>query len=164
MNQKLIKTEKAELLVLDLPKGATNVKEVYQGRLSYVISPRNGYLQTFVFDTQDYWQPLGFLHEVSEEQWEEVLEYVQPHNMCLYADYNYKPTRLRATNYFNNARQSGLSLIEANVSLKNPYGLQKQFLHGEQGMSNEEFDKRVSEWQEAEQNVFHNPFILVKKD
>lgn len=78
-----------------------------------------------------------------------------------YPDGSHKNFDTKDECYAHALKMELLSLIESEVCLKNPYGNEKQFYYGEQGMTNEEFDEKVTQYKSAEEQVFHNPILFV---
>ena len=165
---KIIETQKARLLVVGgLPEDA---REMAHGRplinsmISYKSSIDNyKYTAIVPIPTAD-WRLLGKLSEITEEQWKGIVE---THPVVGGFGY-YKDT---VPSFFNTASMAGLSLIESEVCLKNPHGEQPKLSSYSQGdmFSFEDNESNAaafacdfSEWQAAEEQVFHNPILFVE--
>lgn len=155
MKTKTITTAKAELLVVDLPEDTDKRSPEVDGKVFCFctgISPNHCNEERLL--PPGNWQPLGFLHEVSEKQWKGIVEeHYWDWNLGGYLNYENPDDR---TVLCGTATASGLSLIEANVLLENP---NKKRIFNPEDFNQDEYD----EYMEAETKVFRNPYLLLKK-
>jgi len=155
MKHKIILTSHAEILVVELPEDAHNFRMV-NGNLCYdcLIAP-----EPFTIPEGD-WQPLNFLGKISEEQAQRLVD--KEGNR--YYDYEGNTFLYKDTVFKDAALQSLHSLIEANVLMKNPFG-DKEPEFEDTGDIEGDYNywaNKVTEWQEAEDSVFHNPHYFFK--
>lgn len=140
MNQKLITTDKATILLLMLPEGASNIGTELKylpdrTRILYW-DGKNKWNSSFHIDGN--WQPLGFANEVSEEVAKEVVD-------------NDKATGKMFTNYLN----KNWVLFTALPALHSLLQANKVYLENLDGT---EPENRL-EWENTQQNT-GNWYIL----
>lgn len=154
---KIIETPKALVLVVDMPTDAINAI-VDEGHLSVFHKSQHIFHHEI---PQGNWQLLGKLSEITEEQWKGIVEDVEPASLGLFPDYNFKPNRLKAVSWCSSATESGLSLIESEVMLKNPLGDKEPEDIPDLGAFTHYQRNKWKQWQAAEDQVFHNPHLFV---
>lgn len=158
---KIIETEKAKLLVIGgLPDDTKGVC-IYDGDLNWQ-SEKGSRIEEI---PNGNWQLLGKLPEITEEQWDEIVEgWNTPTGgddyQETYQNYYIKSDEDYRDNYhFYTATESGLSLIEANCKLRNESSHPSEI---EPTIRNH-FDKLAKEWNNEQSQVFTNPIIFVSK-
>lgn len=150
----ILSTSKARVLVADMPMDAFGIA-IYDGDINWMDS--NGHRIEEV--PNGNWQLLGKIESITEEQWKGIVDIDYAGGYIGGSELNSKREKTAWIEVFSTASEAGLSLIESEVCLKNPHGNEKQFYYGEQGMTNEEFDKKVTQYKSAEEQVFHNPHL-----
>ncbi|WP_018629226.1 hypothetical protein [Niabella aurantiaca] len=176
MKHKLIETEKARVLIVDLPAGVKNVilefdEETKWPWISYVLNGTGHNIPLYCKEpiNPGTWLPAGKLGEVPEEVAELIVE--SSYSVCRNPGIQYK-------NYFpeNNggpgfsiARWSLESLVRANVNLRNPLGdkppkasclIGGMELLVRDSFSNQLNRSRHQAWQAEEETVFKKPFLF----
>lgn len=102
---KLIDTDKCKLLAVMVPEYGWDFRVDYGNRvvLSFACINEPDAIKL----PEGNWQILGLSTELTEEQWSEIVKYVGL-PWCAYKDYRSN------SNWFSTAKESGLSLLEAN--------------------------------------------------
>lgn len=149
MKTKLIQTGKATILVVDLPKGA---KDIYLGNVDdfandedFHIVPNLNYTSSNGIShaiplPEIKWSILGFADQLTEEQI--INLYVIPNDLPRIYEFHYQ-------HFFN-------SLLKSNgiVTVNPPIA-----------SIGEEFEQENTvEWQQAQQELWTNPVVLLKND
>lgn len=114
------------------------------------------------------WEMLGHYKELSEEQWKGIVEDSQVYDpnghpyepITAYKDY-------LSGNWVVTATESGLSMIESEVLLRNPYEKPRIDNYRDNGrwiyeFADADYENELSNWQAAEDQVFHNPILFVE--
>lgn len=158
MKQHTIKTNKAEILIVDLPEGWKFVPGKTENRFegpytsTSVAGEHIGRQKVFYLPHGD-WQLLGKLEDVSEDVADSIVEWFETEQY--YKNYLHEGWISDIS-----AKESFKSLIESEISLQNPHGEKPDILRdSENSWSLEQYQA----WQAAEEKVFHNPIILLKK-
>lgn len=153
MNQKLIKTEKATILLLMLPEDAKYI-DVRNGVVYYDTDFKEG---EFTLLPQGNWQPLGFTKEVGEEVAKEVVGRDKRGFKYYWKDNGFVPRGFNSV--FETALEAFHSLLQANeVYLVNPYGKTKPYYDLDEATM---YEYELEQWQQAQQNT-GNWYILKK--
>lgn len=141
LKTKLITTDKARLLVVGgLPGNAENMN---------------------ITDCDDNWQLLGKLHEISEEQWDSIIDepfWEDDHAYIVYKDYT-EPSQTKdlwTGGILHTATESGLSLIEANCKLRNN-------VPPPDPDDGEYYDAIDENYEHEQESVFTNPVVFIEK-
>lgn len=170
---KLIKTDKAEILVLGgLPE---NIKKMG------IISARDetGHCQSFRWVTSEVylpkdsiesgirlhaeeitlpegkWQTLGSLYEITDNQWESVLSKEKDGRYKMHIHFPLKDIP-GCIPLASNIMLSGIGLVAANCKLRNKYGgTSHTHANGYPKYANQ-----VLAWKSEQEKVFTNPFLL----
>lgn len=148
MKHKIISTQKAEILVIELPEGATNVmvwsrnedKTIHDIRYQINHTVKK-HLERINIAPGD-WQPLTFDEPTAQKLFRFEHHSCSPHK-C-WED----PTHPKVFPPFDTALESLKSLIDVNVNRENIYDTG--------GM------KYSVIWQQAEESTFHNPHYFFK--
>lgn len=179
MKQQLITTEKATILVVDLPEGAINPYMKYnpyhsRWTIQYKLPDQPGFTcsgsSVLLFKDfggrknypkQGELELLGKTFELSEHDWKRIVEsseyydpHAQPYPIPCFKDY--------VDNVWKwEAYQSGLSLLTANKVFKeNPFA---PIPHRGLYIHEYEYLVDMDYWKEAEQHVFRNAYTLIKR-
>lgn len=147
--QKLIKTAKAEILVIGgLPEDAI-IGLIKHGGMVYRVPVLVGEPLRYIVDLPPgKWQPLGFLDNIPEDVAKELV----PVKARVFNGPTAYESFDKKIDWFWKATESLHSLVGANCLLKNPLGHCPV-------TTNEDF---INKWFEEEDKVFTNPFLLVK--
>lgn len=150
-----IKTDKKEILVLDVPENAKNIivrQNDHQSDAWYDIDD----VSQIVNLPNGKWQYIGSPSKVTEKQWRGIVDYPV-----------YWSTLTKQ--YEGNATESGLSLLKSHgVILENPYqkpSRQKTFTGGVLGDvkgSMSVYRMLYDKWKQAQEQVWSNPQIFIK--
>lgn len=173
MKQKTIVTSKVEMLVVDLPVDAKNVRVGAFDNI-YFDSKSQGWDGYDLIETPEgNWKHLGKATELTEEDWNGIVDYNECPDPFLgkIKFYQKYPDSLN-DNFVNTATESGLSLLKANgVVLENEFGdepkLQEtvpQHMLDKGYGSNDYVDQLYDghQWQEAESKVWNNAHLFIK--
>lgn len=157
---KIIETPKAKILVVGgLPEDAM-IKQAVRGKLNIQV---NSFTDITIYKYNippGNWQLLGKLNEITEDVANELVD--NPNENGDYCDYVYDPDE----SYWQTetAKESLLSLVEANVKMKNKYGNEPPSASEMfDGVSNMEHADNFEAWQAEEETVFTNPIIFIEK-
>lgn len=170
MKSHLITTGKATILAVDLPEGAKIISVDNEYGVCTYFEPKQ---RGGMFDLPPgEWEPLGLLNEISEEVAERLVD-----NECFGRSgglkSGYRNYRSGKYDWFGTATESLNSLIASEVCLVNPLGEKppkaicmiggmELLVRG--SMTYELNAQRLGRWREAEEKVFKNPIILLKKN
>lgn len=103
---------------------------------------------------QGNWQLLGISTELTEEQWRDLVSF----HIFAYKDY-----KTTAIYKFKTAKESGLSLLEANGCFSvNPYGdMPPDETSTPLSWNSEGLEADIKKWQQAQENT--GPRLILKK-
>lgn len=149
---KIIETGKCKLLAVMVPEGAT--KHLYIPKINTVAffnEDSKGRVVTesvkFTFLSEGNWQLLGLSTELTEEQWRDVVEETTFGNNIIPIFRNYNRPLPQWTFACATAKESGLSLLEANqIYSVNPYDAPVSFIP-------QKHEEAYKKWSEAESNT-----------
>lgn len=145
-----IKTEKATLLVVDLPLATTKITEVSSfpnnGVYFNFIDKDGSYesgLKSGMIKTDYKVKHLGKVSEITEEEWKGIVDSFELFNNINVGYKNY----YQDEPVMDNATESGLSLLKANGIL----------------LQSKNTPLLSSSWMEAQQKVWYNPHVFIKR-
>lgn len=159
MKQKVIKTDKSTLLVIEVSEVTRNVV-LFTNEIGYYADGKNKYTKL----PQGNWQLLGRLPDITENEWKVVVDDYD--NGYFYYPDGYKDTCDTAT-------ESGLSLLQANeVYFDNPFGDEPKITSGEYDdngfgdIDKYQFKRDLKSWQEAQSKVWdkERTYLFIKVD
>ena len=153
MKHKIINTNKADILVIELPEEATNAHLSSQGRcrLYYETSKTKDLTRYDELIVNIMWQPLIF-NEITAEK---IVDKQIIEGVSLYP--------VSSERYFMTALESLQSLIEVNVQKVNPYqdDWDELCTWGHGGFA-KDGKTELELYSEAEKSVFRNPYYFYK--
>lgn len=187
MKTKLIEISKARIILCDIAESNKPYSVLNSGLKSFLWCKRTNLRGMITYDLpQGNWQLLGFLKDLTEEQKEMIVERIpveeipSPYNDMqgglhfAWTDYE----NLGENGYsgfqgdsgcFGNVLDSFYSLLKANeIYLENPLGKkphqqEERFITKPHNLCmTDVWKKSYKEWQEAEENVFGNPVVLIE--
>lgn len=173
----IFETPKARVLVVGgLPEDARDLKigsttfKTYIRWIDFELQLRP--IDCIPIEQGDNWQLLGRLHEITEEQWKGIVDSLD----SFYREYSsISFDWYDSGDFTETATESGLSLIQSEVLLKNPYekpdlNKYRRNAYDDDGklmsstwideFSETDWINEDSNWQAAEDQVYHNPVIF----
>jgi hypothetical protein len=163
MRTQIIQTAKAKLLVVDAPSGADKINMPSQRSINYRRGRYNG--KETIQLPEGKWSLLGTVKEMTEEQAEMIVEeYVNQYlrERGIAETTKYKNYSAPTSTQFTLAKYSFLSLLRANgVVMENPLGVNRPTLILDNGAGAIKSRIFLSDWNEAQKQVWSNPVILV---
>lgn len=165
---KIIETPKARVLVADMPIRTNDYSTALPGCVTYAYWDNGERKGGSVVIPPGNWQLLGKLSEITEEQWKRIVGSVsilKDKSDERYMNYRFSD-EIAYGDCFRTATESGLSLIESEVCLKNPHGKKPAKCANWNKTCLEErqlYWIAFGQWQAAEDQVFHNPVLFWEK-
>lgn len=163
MKQVEIVTSKVEMLVVDLPDGATGIDVIKYWGVRNKICFRTPYVKGWEradnIDISDgNWQYTGKATELTEEDWDSIVDW-NDENQYYYL-YPSKEWQGDIT-----ATESGLSLLKANGVVLDNELVEKPIMGDEyyNDGGDERFEREYKEWQQAESKVWRNCHVFIKQ-
>lgn len=171
MKQVEIVTSKVEMLLVDLPEDAKNVRiETNQSVIPYgksihfEVSPTKESYGLENTEWQDLpegnWQHLGKATELTEEDWKGIVDVMKTKN--LYINYN-RSIENPEVYCYKHAKESGLSLLKANGVVldipKKPHWITKINSAEDRDLS----QKQMEDYFDAESKVWRNCHVFIKQ-
>lgn len=160
MKRKLIETEKARVLVVDLPQGATRKLIISNLQVDNDLIELTGNAPRFLCSLPPgTWLPAGFLGKVPEEVAAKIAE--KTDNPYWYGQGKPFIDYSTDVNCFETATESVHSLVAANVKLENPlWDAPPEFIEPETESDAMEIADIALAWLAEEETVYRNPHIF----
>lgn len=184
MKQQNIKTGKSEILVIDFPSCATDIKTNYQSvdrnmyRVDLFIYTYKGVVESIKVPS-GRWKPVGKLTALSEEDWKGIVdsEYFDRGRERLELFVNYSIQLTKTFSDTMSATESGFSLLKANgVVMENDFGEEPvlsdyvfeehpELVGNPKEYDYEKFESDYKEWEQAQEQVWSpNTHVFIKID
>ncbi|MCF3107291.1 hypothetical protein LL912_00730 [Niabella sp. CC-SYL272] len=160
MKHKLISTEKARVLIVDLPADVTGKLIISNIQVDNDLVELTGSAPRFLCSLPPgTWLPDGKLGEATEEVAAKMVE-----KMLIDKWRNYLVHNQYYEYLLNTAAESVCSLVEANVKLKNkiskPDNYELWARYGDYTQYGKSLTEECIKWQAEEETVFRNPFLF----